>query len=1602
MIKQQAFVEMLTTRRSVVWIVTILVVHEIGNVCSYDNSNDSQPLINYSIYQDGRHYGDVETYRETSGDSSNDVTTNNQIISTESPLSLLSSLLQKWSGSGHPDSALTMDKYTIKPNASTVVHPPEVKLNNSKFNSKLPRKIQYALTLSSNEQSLSEETDEIVTNNNASVVLTTEVPVFNNDHVEIYHTNTFILSDIAKGKETDIKNSINYSAVHSRHNYSHHNEPHIIKVDESSSSSSIHKNSVPFRSETSSRTIRNETFSIADKVFSTDKTKQSFSIKMLPLSGFLASNVSDYVRNITVNPDISLLSPRNNYTSYMGSGTLGVTSESVPKEMYVSNTGRNFNNTFSKPKQQHNSTTGHLGEQFSIISDVLVLQHNSTNHLRVDSSNLTMNPGKLNHSVNQLGYDNFNETVLYNDTQTSVLSYKSSGHLQPTVSNISGKLIYLYNFKSHPKTGVLNYTQTPILNYRSTDNTTEKTESRYNFKSHFIKNVFSDLEKILLQYNQSFLKLLLPSNVYLKRQKISTPHLPEINDTYTYDSKSIFLFVPHKNGTKLNSTANNQLSLPLSPYRKESQTHIKKSFSGINASAHPTDKPFSDSIKNLFDSEVKLTDGSIRKKHLPTLSVNHTEFSTESLLKDRLRTDDGFSNISSSEVKIQLDNNDSIKLNLPRENFTDKFIFRTSNLSSETQRNVAKEILQFGSGKSSEEDTASILQKEQDESRNIWTTQVLDQQFSGPKRIEESSSNLKLEVQQMIFTSTEIINTNHTTEDEEHVLWNIIEWRKFQESWGIAWELHVYVMGSLFGVLSLYVLQNMLRLRRFEKLFSGGYFISITLIVFVVGTVRALYLLFNPYNTRGFYHPILNEIILNSGFLFITSAFAVLFLALLQTTEVKVFPHFVQNVGFVSGILIFQFIFSIVTDILNGLALTNRILLLARRVTEFFLATMMATGYFCVFEKLQESAVTKQIEMIRVALTRLSIQGDQLPRKLPKPNLCLAVRLTTMIAILIFLSVALHVFGIIYVNKIFHTESPKPWAWWGYQLGNRIMELLICFSISYVTTLPMRYLESKKSKCCNVFFQNMFNTVEYFCSENGEAEGEIFPICFANYQSHPNPSFHTAPLERPRRLSHTSSLPTIPTFHGEIGNGPNWKKMSIAESHEEEQTDPRRTTFLPSDISKPPTNLMFTTDNRPLTSQSKFADRQSASMLYIDQGCVRFRTSADYEKPLHLSEDEPTEEESYHDENESTRVYGGSSMHTLCEDDFEQSSPSPYFQIDVHHSRFKKMSRWSLDTADNSVELSPEQFSNVNELSTSMVEFTPRKQGSTCSSESAANSFNVAFFFNRPARDPSNISQILFGEVDEEKAYSVDIPGLMARSVSPITARARRNHEFQLNLNLPYSKNEGQVNVACGTEDITPDSAVYLDLQLSQENSCLKSTNALLETSKRKSSFSQSMTDLNKLRTLVMSPDECTKTKQHSWGFFDWLRNSTFSLNANMNSYEPLRSEDISLKGFCSLHRSQTEVKLGRASSVNDRAQNENCTSFASLRNVKNETSTKREQLYQGDSGVLKDSPNNLIKVDQACQTDPMIIQEKCFTTRNETKKDQCGHSLFNNKELTV
>ncbi|XP_076351073.1 uncharacterized protein LOC143247241 [Tachypleus tridentatus] len=1191
-----------------------------------------------------------------------------------------------------------------------------------------------------------------------------------------------------------------------------------------------------------------------------------------------------------------------NFTAHLGRY---VHQQPIPQYHSTSNLdGKGISDVFETTVPHRTTITPFVADIYNDSSQ-LVLEFNSTGNHMENVSVLPAKPTQLP------------STIRHTDGNISNFPYRteqqnnSEKHLEETVLCVSGKSIQKENF-----------TKRCTLNVSKSH---EGSLSKYNSSSYIEVNNSSNWYEHLLKYKIKWSPLFKSSTKMSSQyMNLSFSYPVEINTTQTFDSKPGFNNSSEEDVLKLRSTM-------VTFENKIDSTNETRTIPDEN-----TEKPVNHTKLGILDFNQKPISWYKDNGHRLNFSEkNKSHFSVDMFVADSQVPESSFSSVNTTTQA------DLITVKKPS-NFV-------SNFENVRQSSNPSIVTTVQTTKNKQRDYTGI--------NSAFDSQLDDSSWNG-----RTSTNLNFDHQEETITT---INMNSVKDEKEYFLRNLPEWEKSQKQWGLSWKLHIYITGSLFGLLALYCFISFLRLGTIEKLLSRGCVISINLMVFVMGITRALYLLFNPYNTQGLYPTVLNNFVFNTGFLCVTSGFAILFLALLQTTKVVILPHCVQNSRFLSGIIILQFIFSTTTDVLQGFGLSGALLRLIYHTTQSLWGLTLGVGYLHVFRKLYKSAVRKQSDLVRTAFTRLHIDGAQLPKKLPKPTLCLAVRSTIMVVVFCLVMVALRVFGIIYIYGIFERKRPTPWIWFGYQSVSRLVELLMCFALTFIATLPMKRFELNEQRCSNFLLCSA--VIGSSCSRNKEVESENFPIFLPNHQGNPNVAFHKTSLERPRRWNHTTSLPTIPTFSIELENNFHMKKVSTNTDTVEEKPNPSVPNLLSSGYSNHPSNTNDCSDvsQKPTNSEDKLLDGSSTSMLYIDQGFIRFRTAADPEQPLYLNEDELSEVLSYHDENESTKAQAGSSIQTLCEEDLFQNSLSPFFQTGFYLSRLKRLSHWSLDTTDNSVELSPEQLSNVtskNGFSSCALDITLRKQGSTCSSESAANSFDVTFFLNR--------------EANEDKTSNVHIRDTMTRSVSPLVASTRRNHDFQLDLGLTSGSGVGQVNVACGTEDVTPDSAVYLDIQVSQENYCKKTDVLLVDNLARKSLCSQSMTDINKTWT------------EYSRGFFGQLKSSTFSLDTNFNG--------------CELLETKQESQLRRTNSDKGPLLTDSRTFFPLAANLNKSPFIDSKQLHQGDSGLLKDLPEYLIQIDQACQTEPVFTEEKFTKTRGDSSKGASRWPLFSYREVIV
>lgn len=104
-----------------------------------------------------------------------------------------------------------------------------------------------------------------------------------------------------------------------------------------------------------------------------------------------------------------------------------------------------------------------------------------------------------------------------------------------------------------------------------------------------------------------------------------------------------------------------------------------------------------------------------------------------------------------------------------------------------------------------------------------------------------------------------------------------------------AWSIQVYGTSSLFALLGIFALSNLLRLRTStRRLLSTSHCLSIQLLVLFLAITRSIHLLYDAYNHRRLLPPALAFSIFNVAFPCLSSALAVLLLGIFKATKLQV------------------------------------------------------------------------------------------------------------------------------------------------------------------------------------------------------------------------------------------------------------------------------------------------------------------------------------------------------------------------------------------------------------------------------------------------------------------------------------------------------------------------------------------------------------------------------------------------------------------------------------------------------------------------------------------------------------------------------------------
>ncbi len=314
-------------------------------------------------------------------------------------------------------------------------------------------------------------------------------------------------------------------------------------------------------------------------------------------------------------------------------------------------------------------------------------------------------------------------------------------------------------------------------------------------------------------------------------------------------------------------------------------------------------------------------------------------------------------------------------------------------------------------------------------------------------------------------------------------------WADAFPKWKAAWEIHIYGMGILFALLAIYSLVSMIRLRK-KRLLSRGYFVALNLMMFTMGLDRAVYLLIDAYNHKEIWPPPVAYMLIGLGFPCLTSAFSILFLALLQSTQTRLVPPKIQQPKFLAIVITIHFTVSLASDIIVGLVGNAQALLLVCQSAFLIWGISLSISYLIIFRRLYKSSVRQFREVTRLSISRRSMQlkGVAPYMKKPQNRWGNAIKVTVVTSVMGLVTAALQIYGASVVYGPFATEIPKAWPWWSYQFIFRVCEFIMCALMSFVATQPFRYTSDGREKPCTFPFIRYIRIL--FCGCN-KADHEI-------------------------------------------------------------------------------------------------------------------------------------------------------------------------------------------------------------------------------------------------------------------------------------------------------------------------------------------------------------------------------------------------------------------------------------------------------------------------------------------------------------------------------
>ena len=307
------------------------------------------------------------------------------------------------------------------------------------------------------------------------------------------------------------------------------------------------------------------------------------------------------------------------------------------------------------------------------------------------------------------------------------------------------------------------------------------------------------------------------------------------------------------------------------------------------------------------------------------------------------------------------------------------------------------------------------------------------------------------------------------------------EWDKALSAFGSWWDFHVYFTAVCFLIIALlaavcfvfYICSEQKRSHRI-------YFALLSSMVFVLGASRGVFMLIDPYNHSGFFHPAVAYSLRSVSLPCFTASFYLIFVAWLKATRMQQ-AHVIQQPLTMVLVLGAQFVVSLAFDLAAGFSLHASYLQLVCQACFVVLSTALSVLFFLLFKRIYHATVVNRRRLSRLSTHRAApastkdnsrkdstvstqtTEPEATPKKRSKSVNSIHVSLPTgakvifASAVLLLLLAVQNLIGMltIYTRLALTRDRPAPWSWWAFEFSLRVTEIALTASILYTVIKPM-------------------------------------------------------------------------------------------------------------------------------------------------------------------------------------------------------------------------------------------------------------------------------------------------------------------------------------------------------------------------------------------------------------------------------------------------------------------------------------------------------------------------------------------------------------------